>query len=179
MTNTDKKKQRRRDILKAAVGAPAVFTLPTGSALAATSLTCVDKGNQLPTPNGVTTTASSDTWIRYSVPAISFRKSVSGNVRANGFKLSKSGGLAGFDYYEVSGTTINQVIPHNNVNEMPVVGITNYYLLVDSKAYLDTKAPKDYIYLGTAISQPVAGASCWNSVIATPGIKTLTSNLIN
>lgn len=180
MTEPDKKKQRRRDILKAAAGVPAVFTLPTGAALAATSLTCVAKGiKNLPTPGGVTT--SSDTWIRFRVPAISFNKTASGTVTSvNGFRLSKSGG--GYNYFEVSGTPISQVTPASPPNISTVTGVTNYFLLVDSADYSDTATTTNYIYLGTTgtIAQPIAGASCWNSVIASPGvIKGLTNNLIN
>ena len=181
MTESDKKNQRRRDILKAAAGVPAVFTLPTGAALATTSVTCVVKGNTLTTPSVVTT--SPDTWIRFSVAAISFVRA-NGN-RVFGFKISNGG--SGHNYFKVNGTAIPQVNPHGTPTEQAVPGVTNYFLLVDSQDYSDAATETKYIFLGTNnvsgtsnIAQPIAGASCWNSVIASPGnIKSLTSNLIN
>lgn len=172
---TEQKKQRRRGILKAAAGVPALLTLPTGAALAATSFTCIQKGNSLPTPAGLTT--ATDTWVRYKVTGITFKISAQGNPRVAGFILNST-------YYVVSGSapnlTISVATPANNP-QIQTPG-NFYYLLVDSDDYSNTATISNFVFLGDAnIAQPVAGASCWNSVIARANVKDATSstNLIN
>ncbi len=158
-------KHRRRRILKAAASAPVVFTLPSGAALAAASLTCAEKSAELagsgaePVP-GVTT--APDNWMRFSL---------------QGYTINQSGGqLQGFtlggNWYAVNADgTVVAVVPNGNPN----ANGTTYYALVDYESYAAGNAQTMYVYLGTPIGSPIAGASCWNSLTG----ATLTANVIN
>jgi len=171
----EQKKQHRRGILKAVAGAPLIFTLPTGAVVAATSLTCNEKSNNLPTPAGATTSAStSDTWIRYKVQRKVIRLVTNGSTTSvrNAFTL-------GTDWYQVDHTTGMVTKVTNLDSTYPAVDVQNrfYYLLVDHDKYSESASPESFVYLGTApVLDPVAGTSCWNSV--TPGAN-LTSNILN
>ena len=61
-------RSRRRRILKAAASAPVVFTLPSGAALAAGSLTCAEKSANLAVSGAVPVpgvTLAPDIWMRF------------------------------------------------------------------------------------------------------------------
>lgn len=171
-SDSDKQKQRRRNILKAATVAPAVFTLPTGAALAQTSLTCVDKSKafaaQTP-PMGATTAA--DTWVRYSVAKYRVKPQNSGKVF--GFSLNSQ-------WYSVTGVNNAIMSITLDTNQAPELQAGQYYfLLVDHSKYQNLpNSPQSFVFLGSAnqVTSPVAGSSCWNSV--TPN-KLINSTVLN
>lgn len=141
----EKLKQRRRALIKAAGAAPVVFSLANGSTAAAASLTCADKTKGASAPY---VTSGTDGWVRVSVTQLKFKH---GNDVWFGF-------LYGSTYYTVSGTTANVFVPPSGTQITPLS--SSYYLLVDYTA------PGVYgVYPSDAsIGDPIAGASCWNSV---------------
>lgn len=172
-SDSDKQKQRRRNILKAATAVPAIFTLPTGAALAQTSLTCVDKSKafaaQTP-PMGVTTAA--DTWVRFSVAKYKIKLKDSSKVL--GFSLNNQ-------WYSVTGAanTIANVSLNRDTTYTPVLQTGGYFLLVDQSKYQNQpNSPQSFVFLGSEnqVTSPVAGNSCWNSV--TPN-KQISSTVLN
>ncbi len=175
----EQKKQHRRGILKAVAGAPLMFTLPTGAAVAATSLTCNEKSNSLPTPVGATTSpGATDTWIRYKVQRKEIRL-LTPNSKNGPTTIVRNAFTLGTDWYRVNNhsSAVTKVI--NLDSTYPAVDVQNrfYYLLVDHDKYSESASPESFVYLGTApVLDPVAGTSCWNSV--TPGAN-LTSNILN
>ena len=182
MSLTQKTKQRRRDILKAAVGAPVIFTLPTGSALAAVSLTCKDKSQVLASqnpPKGVV--AASDTWMRFKVTGKKVKILNNNNV-LKGFTLNGK-------WYRVyvgngvnSGRVEDITLTRNvNYSPNPLENGEFYYLLVDHTDQQNQPgSPESFVFLGTTDPNfaPIAGHTCWNS-ISTVGPKNLTGNVIN
>lgn len=141
-------KQRRRALIKAAGAAPVVFSLTSGSAVAATSLTCKDKSQSLAQtdkPAGALT--DSDKWMRFKVQA--YRINQSGG-QVTGFTLSNS-------WYKVDQGVASVVSP--NGAPQPISG-QFFYLLVD---YVSPTQYKIYPASSPVVS-PIAGASCWNSL---------------
>lgn len=169
MPSTDSEQNiKRRRILKAAASAPVIFTLPSGAALAAGSLTCAAKSLERATGETVDgVTVAPDAWMRFSVPGLRLR--FTGNRVVDGFRLDGS-------LYQVVGSDVVLI------SETPVNEASNgqtYFLLVDYEAYSDPIVspddPASYVYLGTPTANPIAGASCWNSLNSTD----LQSNVIN
>lgn len=162
----EKLKQRRRALIKAAAATPAVLTLPSGAALAAASLTCKDKSQtiaQADPPPGART--FNDDWMRYRVPAFSIKQ--------------PGGPVKGFEYpagtwYKVDGAgkaySIN-LQPGNGNLPTPTGGY--YYLLVN----YSSGQTFDSVYVGQQLPNPIAGASCWNSL--TGAQLTNPPNLVN
>lgn len=170
-SDSDKQKQRRRNILKAATAVPAIFTLPTGAALAQTSLTCVDKSKafaaQTP-PMGATTAA--DTWVRYSVAK--YKIKLKGGVEVLGFTLNSQ-------WYSVTGAANAITNVSLDTISKPVLQTGGYFLLVDQSKYQNQpNSPQSFVFLGSEnqVTSPVAGNSCWNSV--TPN-KQISSTVLN
>ena len=170
MASTDSEKNiKRRRILKAAASAPVVFTLPTGAALAATSISCAVKSTNRATSTtetvfGVTT--EPDDWMRFSLPGV--RINQSGRLdKVNGFNL-------GGTLYAVNAD--GTVTPVTAAVGLPQPNGLTYYALVDYDAYSSGQAASMYVYHGgTGVVSPIAGASCWNSLEGTA----LTDNVIN
>ena len=158
MASTDSEKNiKRRRILKAAASAPVVFTLPTGAALAATSISCAVKSTNRATSTtetvfGVTT--EPDDWMRFSLP---------------GVRINQSGGLGQVNGFNLGGTWY-AVNADGTVTAVTAVGVPQpngrtYYALVDYDAYSSGQAASMYVYHGgTGVVSPIAGASCWNSL---------------
>ena len=113
MSDADKSRvESRRRLIKSAAAAPIVFTLPTGSALAATSLSCQTKGldrfEPTSTPAVVASDGSytSDGWVRARLQSYNFRvDGDSPSDRSNGFTLN------GTNYFKVVGGTASAVFP--------------------------------------------------------------------
>lgn len=149
MTDNEKEllKQRRRALVKAAAAAPVVLTLPSGAALAAVSITCADKTNGAAAPKVVVGT---DTWVRVSTPRLRFKER--GKPAVYGFAYANN-------YYTVANGVATPYSPPTGTN---ITHYNNQYhgLLVDYNA------PGVYgVYpADSSIGNPVAGASCWNSV---------------
>lgn len=177
-SDSDKQKQRRRNILKAATAVPAIFTLPTGAALAQTSLTCVDKSKVLAAQNppmGATTAA--DTWVRFSVAKYKIKLQDSSKVFA--FTLNSQ-------WYSVTGATnaIANVTLTRDPTYDPRPQTGGYFLLVDQSKYQNQpNSPQSFVFLGSEnqVTSPVAGNSCWNSVTPSNQINStvLNSTVIN
>lgn len=177
----EQKKQRRRGILKAVAGAPVLFTLPTGAAVAAVSITCKDKSaalaNNNPPPGALASAAGTDKWVRYRVENLTIQ--TNGNQGATFSNAFKLGGI----WYQVIGNTVSN-IPGNvppGQNGTSFNPKRYYYLLVDHTKYLNstTTSPQSFVYLGSTqlVTAPIAGGSCWNSI--TPGGQVPTSNILN
>jgi hypothetical protein len=167
-SQSEQQKRRRRGILKAAAGAPVIFTLPAGAQVAAGSLTCIDKQNVLPIPEGALSTP--DTWIRYRVERVTAQFTNPDATYDTAFLLDDI-------WYKVDGNKVSKItgtLQQNSSNPSSVSTPQYYFLLVDQSKYYSTTTDKSsYVYLGQAIATPVAGTSCWNSI--TPG----TDNDIN
>lgn len=183
VTSQSERSKRRRQVLQAAVGVPAMLTLPNGAAAAVASLTCADKSQalaqslQTTSPvKGLATSADTDTWMRYSVQGLRILIP-SGNGSSTkwvpGFKLGSA-------YYEVLLGSNGAPTGIAESRDLAVVngnGKTNqetdtgkfYYLLVDyakySSASLNT--PEVFVYPANVAASPIAGASCWNSLMGT------------
>jgi hypothetical protein len=116
-TSSERNEQRRK-LLKRAAVAPGIFLLPTGSALAVTSLTCVQKGApgpadmvEDPLPGGPPdaqfpqTPAPTDKWVR------KYQETIQGEVRVSGNYLQ----YVDNDYVPVAGASCwNSMIPGGN-----------------------------------------------------------------
>lgn len=149
-------KQRRRALIKAAGAAPVVFSLTSGSAVAATSLTCKDKSQslaQIQQPAGATQ-GSPDTWMRYKVDAYSIPQP---NADVLGFQYP-----TGTWYKVVSGVASRVTLQSNGNGQGTLPTSTGgfYYLLVN----YSSGQSFDAVYVGQTIQNPIAGASCWNSL---------------
>ncbi len=177
----EQKKQRRRGILKAVAGAPVLFTLPTGAAVAAASITCKEKSATLAAdtqpPGALDSASGTDIWVRYRVENVTIQTTGSGGTTfPNAFNL-------GGTWYQVIGNTVSKVPGNINTGQ----GATSfnpkqyYYLLVDHTKYLNstTTSPQLFVYLGSEqlVAAPIAGGSCWNSI--TPGGQVPTTNILN
>jgi hypothetical protein len=140
--------QRRRRVLRGLVGAPVIYTLPLGSALAASSLGCLDKSQALAAadnPDGIT--SAPDDWVR--APLV---------VKENGSNIyvSVSGSDPWFKYEPVSGA-VTQI---NNLPGGAADSQKKYYGLVDYQGNnIYGVFPQE-----SAVMSPIAGASCWNSL---------------
>lgn len=139
-------KQRRRALIKAVGAAPVVLTLPNGAAFAATSLTCADKTKGSAAAGVVEGT---DTWVRVSVQKLKFK---SDSTVFYGFSYNNN-------YYKVEGRTATPYVLPNGAKKPSAIN-GRYGLLVDYNA------PGVYgVYpADSSIGNPIAGASCWNSV---------------
>lgn len=162
----------RRKLIKAAVGAPVVFTLPSGAALAATSLSCAEKGASAENgasrarvataedfavqPMQTFSSAPSDTWVRFKLDKYRFAVPDGGPGQGRAF-------VYGFWYnnqwYQVSqdGSTATPVVPFASPAPEQVLN-QSYYGLV---AYQNGS-----IILATSEEQSVAAitASCMASI---------------
>ncbi len=174
MSDADKSRNEgRRRLIKSAAVAPIVYTLPTGAALAATSLSCHTKGLDKFAPGGTAAVESggvsysSDGWVRARLQSYNFR--VVGdpaNPRSNGFTLD------GTNYFKVSGATASAVsVVTTPAAQAPKVNAGQfYYVLIDypsGNLILDSSA---------ADVSPMAGASCWNSLA--PGAEIPSDNIV-
>jgi len=174
----EQKKQRRRGILKAVAGTPVLFTLPTGAAVAAVSITCKEKSATLATPPSVLDSAvGTDIWVRYRVENVTIQTTGSeGATFSNAFKL-------GGNWYQVNGNTVSPIPGNVPPGQSGTSFDTKkyYYLLVDHTKYLNSPVNSEqlFVYLGTdnSVNAPVAGGSCWNSI--TPGAQVPSSNILN
>jgi hypothetical protein len=181
LTELEKNKQKRRSLLKVAAGAPVIFTLPTGAALAAASLTCKDKSkalaNQTP-PKGVVPT--SDNWMRHMVVGKKIKIQGDNTVR-KGFTLNSKwyrvyvgNGPNSGTVEDITLTRDTSYSPNNPDNG------DSYYLLVDqTKHELLPGSPESFVFLGTTDPNfaPIAGHTCWNSISTVS--NNLTGNVIN
>ena len=149
----EKLKQRRRALIKAAGAVPVVFSLTNGSPAAAASLTCADKTKGASAPY---VTSGTDGWVRVSVPQLEY---ISGN--GNGTHVAGYGFMYKGNYYTVnSNGSIISGKPNGTTQEQTVPN-QNYYLLVD---YGGSPGSFTVYPTDTNIGNPIAGASCWNSV---------------
>lgn len=180
LSQSEQQKQRRRSVLKAVAGAPVIFTLSAGADVAAASITCKDKSATLattnPPPGALPSAAGTDIWVRYRVENVTIRTTGSG-----GETLSNVFNLGGV-WYRVDGNTVSRVIGNVNTGQGPTSfnPPKYYYLLVDHTKYLNSAitSPQSFVYLGAdnSVTAPIAGSSCWNSIL--PGAN-LTTNLLN
>lgn len=178
-SQSDRARQRRR-IIQAAVGAPVVFTLPSGAALAAASLTCDDKSNLIRntgiggTDTALGVEAAPDGWVRYRLQVYEINPSGSGG-KTNGITFDANPSSSSIWYtVNLSTGAATQV----TVNGSPsLISGLYYYALVDYSAYPSSTASA-YVYPAHApVGSPIAGGSCWTSLLPTSSIGG--NNVIN
>ena len=155
----DHKAAQRRRLLRGLVGGPAIYTLPLGAAVSAASLGCVDKSGTSTIPRPLLKT-SPDTWVRVKLQI--FKHGNDSYVVLGGtyYKLTTvvGGYTAALDGYTGSGAQAQS---------------SYLYGLVDYSGGAPTIYPADQV-----IGQPVAGASCWNSVVPTPKASTTDNTVV-
>lgn len=164
--------EQRRKLIKAAAGASAVFTLPSGAALANVSATCDQKSLKIykeatSKPTGFS--GASDGWMRVKLQKYKVKSNLPGQSG-----LSEGDGFTyGGKWFRVlsSSTGVNkavEVVPNKTTkkNGEFLYGLVHY----DNNA----KMGKLVLDQGAETVNPVAGASCWNSLTG----ATLNSNTI-
>jgi hypothetical protein len=174
--------ETRRRLVKSAVAAPMVFTLPMGASLAAESVSCVDKIDSTDAALLVgSADLADDLWVRVQLPLKRFVLKNSG---------ASCGGtppnVTGFDYdgkwytYTV-GESAAIPVPSDKRVCNPVAKTTSpttVYALVDvSFDPMALSGPIRVSQVDDPIT-PVPGASCWNSVNPNP-IDQIGGNVIN
>lgn len=144
------RKEARRRLIKSAAAAPVVFTLPTGAALAQSSSTCQASSlERFATENPPAVKVASDNWVRAQFQALKFR--VQG-------ESEESGGFLHNSYYKVlDGSAQAVVVEEGSVSVNSEVA--GYFVLVNAGD------PATIILDSSYASAPIAGASCWNSVV--------------
>ena len=156
----DEKAKSRRRIIQGLAGAPVIYTLPIGAALAAGSLSCVDKSQNLKAASPPQLLATSpDTWIRVKLQVYKHGSDLYVTLSSSG--VSK--------WYKLTNTSgVWTAALDSSYNGSGAQAQSQYlYGLVDYSGYT-AGAGTPYIYpQDQGIDQPVAGASCWNSVTAT------------
>lgn len=164
MSVADKSRNEgRRRLIKSAAAAPVVFTLPSGAALAAVSVTCHDKAKDRALPAAVVSTPG-DGWVRARLQAWTFREK-NGSSDLSGFMLNGS-------YYRVlNGKAVPVAHVKMNGSKQPRIDEGTYY-------YVLVNYPEGSPVLDSADSSatPMAGASCWNSL--NPGDSIPADNII-
>lgn len=158
--------EKRRRLIKSAAAAPIVLTLPSGSALAASSAMCDKKSADAfaasPAP---AVTAVSDRWMRAQLQQYAFKGKVEGANGAASFTGFKYGGT---NYAVVNGVAV----PLVQTNQESMLQGQFYYVLVDYKGDQPVGLILDSSSIG--VQNPIAGASCWNSLTG----ETLVENVI-
>ena len=159
--------RRRRKLLKGAVGAPVLFTLPVGSALAATSLTCDIKSQQTfasESPSTFLTAPSADKWMRARLDVFVVNVQGSGPVDAV---------MVGSDFYRLDNATTTLIlIPQVDIAGTPSLTGSQVDVLVD----YNVSGMATVVVAPNSPVSPIAGVSCWNSLNPT---APLTSNIVN
>lgn len=161
--------EKRRKLIKSAVGAPALFTLPgaVGSAMAAASLGCDVKSQATFADESPVTgfPSAPDKWMRVRCEVWTFRLE-SGGAAVTGFKFNGA-------YYQVTSGVAQQVaVKLTPSSQAPVQVAGQYvYALVDYQQ----SAPATIVLDPNKAVSPIAGASCWNSLTS----SNLSSNVIN
>ncbi|MCB1901547.1 MAG: hypothetical protein KDH16_19810, partial [Rhodocyclaceae bacterium] len=160
--------EKRRKLIKSAVGAPALFTLPgaVGSAMAAASLGCDVKSQAAfadeSSVEGFPSSAR-DKWMRVRCEVWQFKIVGATGPAVDGFKFNGA-------YYFVTDGVAEQVAVDANPAPKQVAN-AYVYALVD---YQQGAPATIVLDPGNAVS-PIAGASCWNSLTS----SNLTTNVIN
>ena len=161
--------EKRRRLIKSAAAAPIVLTLPSGSALAASSAMCERKSADAFADNPASAvTAGSDRWMRAELQMYSFKGKVeglNGTAEYIGFKYD------GVNYAVINGAAKPIVLSNGNDAETLLPG-QSFYVLVDYKGYQPVGLILDSSSIGA--QNPIAGASCWNSLTG----DTLVENVI-
>jgi hypothetical protein len=159
-------RERRRRLLRAAVGVPAVFTLPSGAALAAASLTCVDR--------------SAESFLQRQPPLISTSTDGWVRIKLQKYTIKVTGGQKIYNCFQYG----------NQWYSLPGMDAGNYDPQAVSNMVVWSKKKDGEFFYGLVnypegsliVSQggtinPVAGASCWCSLngggVITPGTNLL------
>lgn len=136
-TSTDELSQRRRALLKgSAVAVPAILTLRSGSALAAGSLTCIDKIPNGDPPVAAVDKVDSDNWFRTNTTC---RKLQQNSTTLLKFVYQDPGNLNNW-YEESTISTLGRVL-YKNVDG-------------SSNEMVDDAAPTPHTYLIELDNQP-------------------------
>ncbi len=146
---SEKNEQRRR-ILRAATAAPIVLTLPSGAALANTSLMC-DQNSKARfdwEKNSINTfSPAADDWMRVKLQEYQIVV-VSGDAPVIGFQYNGQWYKVESDVAMLIGTPDEATLTGNSIYGLADYNGGNPVVLLDKNS---------------AVS-PIAGASCWNSL---------------
>lgn len=156
-TSDNTSHEKRRRLIKSAAAAPVVLTLPSGSALAASSAMCDSKSADTfaASPAPAVTTLS-DRWMRAQLQAYSFKGKVAGQNGATDYDT-------GFKYGGVNYVVVDGVaVPLLQTNKETLLPGTYCYVLVDYRGDQPVGLILDSSSIGD--QNPIAGASCWNSL---------------
>ena len=195
-SKSERTEQRRR-ILRAAASAPVILTLPSGAALAATSVTCAQKSQELAQTSPPAGVASApDTWMRFEVDVYSFNGSVTATSTSAFLDASATSTTAtagstpqaqkelyftlGSQWYRVlaDGTAEPVALSAANNKSLGDLGASEgkRFVLVDYAAYQAGVSQTLYVYpTSSPVINPISGVSCWNSLTG----ANLTSTVIN
>ncbi len=151
-TSTSSRQETRRRILRAAAGAPVVFTLPSGTALAATSLWCLENSMERASREAFPATVMHEQpnpgdWVRVAVPKLRFQKGGSENI-IEGYMID-------YTWHQVAGEAV--VDPESAPWQSRNPTGEYYYLLVDYSS-------GNPIPHGSSQGTPIHGTSCWTSL---------------
>lgn len=163
----DARREARRRILRAAVGAPVVFTLPSGAALAATSSQCEANAQEMAFTQSASmpdqVTGSPDGWLRYSVQKYLIPQS---GANVYGFVLIDRYNQEA--WYKVEGGAAIPVtlMPGSGAGNKPsAVAGQYYYLLVNYEKFQQSSDPAVFADPQETNYSPMSG-SCWTSISA-------------
>jgi hypothetical protein len=168
----------RRKLLRSAAAAPAIFTLPCGAALAATSVTCVAKSESMrSSAKGLT--AGTDNWVRVRIQVQNawFKAGTESPIQYKAINVAGKWYHA-YDGVGVIKAGVEIAIPlFSPPGKLPApIPGTYVYGLVD---YSKSGATGyGYFPADGPVAQPVAGASCWNSMPHTQAANRV-GNLLN
>ena len=165
------KRAARRRLVKAAASAPVVFTVASGTSVAAASSGMCDANSQELAKESppFLVTSSPDGWMRLQVPKYDIRLQTQGSpVWVSGFSYNAA-------WYEVTLDGVAREISplemmSGDDNQPVLVEKQHYYLLVD---YGHNTVHRAYPE-ATSVEDPIAGHSCWNSLTG----ASLTANFL-
>lgn len=169
-SSQSERRERRRRILKGAAGVPVVLTLPSGAAIAATSVNCDANSQTIFRAEGADGFPTApDSWMRVRLPKYKIRLQQGGSTRVDGFRFDSGTATR---WFRIEGDQAIEVTYDIHKQHLPEeVAGEYYYGLVDyqngiGELLLNQDDPG---------IMPIAGCSCWNSLTG----STLTSNVID
>ncbi|HHW62868.1 MAG TPA: hypothetical protein GX403_02740 [Rhodocyclaceae bacterium] len=165
--NTSQEKRRR--LIKSAAVAPVVLTLPSGSALAASSAMCDQKSaDAFDSSPAFAVTTATDRWMRAQLQMYTFKGKVEGQNGTkdySGFKYNINNNV---NYAVIAGVAV----PLTQTTQETLLPGQYFYVLVDYRGDQPVGLILDSSSIGA--QNPIAGASCWNSLTG----DTLVENVI-
>ena len=164
---TDTKFNARRRLVRGSFSVPAVLTLASGSALAATSVTCLAKATLTPSTAPLQTSSGADTFMRVqllarpeNVPGAGLRYLVT-RASFGAIPVSTSFWLASTLWQRFNISTNQLINAQRNIAVPGDATPVNYWVALR----LDPLG--NIVGLGASGSGSVVGSSCWTSIRTT------------